>query len=647
MKKKVVKFFIIFQILFANSILAQQTNNWLFPFNNGITFNTNPPSLISNTHFDTESFYSCATISDNNGNLLFSTDGYRVWNKNGIIMPNGFGLFGRTGNVNTALIIPFIGDSTKYHLFVSQGSIGAASDQDTCKYSYNIVDMSLNSGSGDVTTKNQIIKYKAIEKMVALPNANGSDIWWVCRDWTNHFYTYKITCTGFQNNNPVISTIGFNMNNNTDQLIYGEIKASPDGKFIATCNRDYFEIYKFNSSNGILSNSIKIPAAECYGLEFSPNSKILYITQRFEINSLPYSMLAQYDLSSYDSASISNSLYKVKETTIESGLHLASNGKIYQAELTLDYVSSLNNPNILGIGCNFQDSVIMLPNFAYRRFPYSYVNLITAQNVQIFYTVAPDCRTVTFTGKTFIKGNNLTFKWKWGEPPPVGGTAADSATQVVASQGDTTTTTITHTYPLGQDTFFVNLTVTSDTVCGIGRAGIKVIVKPPKPTANFTTATTCNNLTATITDASLLNTNPSIAHQYAVKPALAAPSAFANYSTSPSHTYVLPGACPANCGDSFDIRLIVSSPLACVAKDTVVKRIVLKAKPTAGFSYTNNCGSLVANLTSTATIAAGSIALQQYYIGNTLIGTGIGFTYTAPSFGSFIIKQVTKAILAA
>jgi len=214
-------------------------------------------------------------------------------------------------------------------------------------------------------------------------------------------------------------------------------------------------------------------------------------------------------------------LIRVCNTFIQGGLQLGPDNKIYQCGFNDPNIGVINNPNNIGLASNFQAGAILLPNPAFRRFPYSYVNLISSQNVQISYIVAPDCRTVTFIGKTYIKGNNLTFKWKWGEPPPVAGTPLDSATQVVPSQGDTTYTTIVHTYPPGQDTFFLSLTVTSDTLCGTGRAGIKVVVKPPRPTANFGYAAPCNSLTVAFTDSSLLNTNPSITHQYAWKPALA------------------------------------------------------------------------------------------------------------------------------
>ncbi len=165
-----------------------------------------------------------------------------------------------------------------------------------------------------------------------------------------------------------------------------------------------------------------------------------------------------------------------------------------------------------------------------------------------------------------------------------------------------------------------------------------------KPKANFGFSNACNNLTVAFTDSSLLNFNPSITHQYAVKPALAPITAFTNYSTQPNHSYTFGSY------DSFDVRLIIRSPLSCVQQDTMVKRIVLKAKPTQGFNATNapanggaGCGSLQATFASTATIAAGSIAVQEYYLGNTLIGNGIGFTYTFANYGSYVVKQVVKS----
>ncbi len=240
---------------------SQQLNNWVFPDFNGITFNTNPISFISGGQITTlNNGFSTSSISDRNGNLLFYSDGQRVWNKNNAVMPNGTGLLGIAGQINTALIVPFINDSSKYYLFVSWGSgNNILNNPSQYQYSYNIVNMQLNGGLGDVINKNIFIQFYATENMVAVPNANGNDIWWVCRDWTNHFYSYKITCTGFQNSSPVISTVGNDINNNPSLLGAGDIKSSSDGKFICVSYGAYFEIYRFNASTGVLSNPVLIP----------------------------------------------------------------------------------------------------------------------------------------------------------------------------------------------------------------------------------------------------------------------------------------------------------------------------------------------------------------------------------------------------
>ena len=87
----------------------------------------------------------------------------------------------------------------------------------------------------------------------------------------------------------------------------------------------YFELYNFNKITGVLSNAIKIPATQAYGLEFSPNSKLLYITQR--IDSLTFGGITQYSLATYDSASIENSRVLIANIT-ETGMQLGPDNKI-------------------------------------------------------------------------------------------------------------------------------------------------------------------------------------------------------------------------------------------------------------------------------------------------------------------------------
>lgn len=73
--------------LYCFSVNAQFANNWYFGANAGLNFNTvppTPPSVGTTSNVDNSS-----AISDVNGNLLFYTDGMKVWNSNNLVMPNG------------------------------------------------------------------------------------------------------------------------------------------------------------------------------------------------------------------------------------------------------------------------------------------------------------------------------------------------------------------------------------------------------------------------------------------------------------------------------------------------------------------------------------------------------------------------------
>src|SRR6185295_10516236 len=83
-----------------------------------------------------------ASIADENGDLLFYTDGLSVWNKNHQIMPNGSGMLGNPSSTQSALIIPVPSSDSLYYIFVCDGG--------TAHYSQ--LDMTLNGGLGDLNT---------------------------------------------------------------------------------------------------------------------------------------------------------------------------------------------------------------------------------------------------------------------------------------------------------------------------------------------------------------------------------------------------------------------------------------------------------------------------------------------------------------
>ena len=85
----------IISILIYSAFLASaqnESNIWYFGENAGLNFNSGiPVALIDGQLVRQEG---CASISDNNGDLLFYTDGSLVYNKNHLVMPNGSVLTG-------------------------------------------------------------------------------------------------------------------------------------------------------------------------------------------------------------------------------------------------------------------------------------------------------------------------------------------------------------------------------------------------------------------------------------------------------------------------------------------------------------------------------------------------------------------------
>jgi gliding motility-associated-like protein len=630
-----MKYFITTLYLISSHLFAytQISKNWYFNLKAGIKFDSYPPSILLDGKIGNTN-YASATINDNNGHLLFYSDGDSVWNRNHQVMPNGFNNFyqGNGGGFG-AFISQFPNDSSKYYLFtcagVSQGNIDSG-------YRYMVIDMSLNGGLGAVVGPSKKLYSPGGERFTAVNSSNGSDYWVVTKEAIgNGFRTYKVSCTGINETNPIFQNIGTPLlYEEVYQVGLGFMKPNPQGNKIVYNHtfREFIEIYQFDNNTGLLSNPIKIkpPIGKPYGMSFSPDGKLLYFNAS-GFNSPDSAILPklyQCKVDVYDSATINNSIILITAYSGGGGqIQEGPDGRLYATISDGLSLSTIEKPNIYGIGCSFKFQNVFLGGRNHAlQLPYFLSSQLGNANTQIYYSVRNDCRTVEFTGKTYIKGNNLSFKWKF--------TPTDSLTQIVPSMGDTTFATTSFTFPLGIDSFNVSLTVTSDTVCGIGRAGKLVVVKPPPPVANFGFTNGCNNLTLPFTDSSLLNFNPSISYQYAYKPVAAPPSSYTNFSTTASPTFTFPSY------DTFTVRLIVTSSLSCVPNDTIEKILVLQPKPTANATYTTTCGSLQANFNNTSSITAGSITSHRWYIGNTLINSNASFIYSFTNYGNNTVKYV-------
>src|SRR5688572_27134577 len=95
---------------------AQQVNIWRFGSGAGLDFNSGSPVALPAAPIN--SLEAAASICDNQGQLLFYTDGVTVWNRNNVVMANGSGLSGGTSTTQT-LIVQRPGNCSQYYIFYS------------------------------------------------------------------------------------------------------------------------------------------------------------------------------------------------------------------------------------------------------------------------------------------------------------------------------------------------------------------------------------------------------------------------------------------------------------------------------------------------------------------------------------------------
>lgn len=365
MLKKITILYILLSSVMV-SYAQKQANYWYFGKNAGLSFALGPPYALTNGALNTGE--GCSSISTANGALEFYTDGTYVYNSNHARMPNGTGLFGHSSSTQSAIIVPRPGTTTEYYIF----TVDAADNNLAKGLCYSKVDMTLDGGLGDVVTseKNISLVPLACEKVTAVGHSDGQSFWVITKKWGNaDFYAYLITSEGV-NLTPVISTTGPPLVGDMGQASKGYLKVSPDGTRIAAANNTKFDIgiYNFDNSNGIIEHlvtdySYTTPGGYDpggpYGVEFSPNSSILYIGE-WKGNR----KIHQYDLSSGDPATILASRQVVASVGQGSApigaLQLGPDNRLYIARYQSSYISRINQPNALGNDCGFIDNALTL-----------------------------------------------------------------------------------------------------------------------------------------------------------------------------------------------------------------------------------------------------------------------------------------------
>lgn len=329
--------------------LDQRANIWYFGQNAGIDFNPLPeePAVAITGPLSTPE--GASVISDRNGQVIFSTDGYHIYNKlnEDITPPDGIG--GDNTSTQSALIIPVPGDETLYYIFTTNEIYGTG----TYEVRYSLFDLKLNNGVGGLAEWDQLLFGPSTERIT------GDENWLIAHEYGNNtFRAYQITSEGISN--PVVSSIGSDHLITSAEAGQGYMKLGAQNRLVVALSTpgvsNVVEVFDFVDSTGVVTNfrtaDLENTAGQVYGVEVSPGGNKLFATLKDATSTL-------YEFA-FDS--LGNPYFK--QSTTQSGelgaIQMGPDGQLYIA---------INGSNSLGMFSAQEDTTQLSPITTLQPFP--------------------------------------------------------------------------------------------------------------------------------------------------------------------------------------------------------------------------------------------------------------------------------------
>lgn len=354
-------FFISF-ILCLNSLYSQNNySNWVFGDGAWINFpnKTTDPIFVEKTSIN--QYEGCTSFSDNNGELLFYSDGVNVWNRFHQIINNGTGLKGSWTSSQSAIIVPFPNEKYKFYIITT----GSTENKSETIY-YSVIDTSKGYINSEIVTKDvEFNNNYDGERVAVVKQPNKNNYWMILNDIKKPQYlVYEINENGI--------TLKSTYNGGLSKIDnHGSIKISTNSNLIISPNSDKveFEILRFNPFEGeIYDNYIltsKNLGTTMYGVEFSANSNFAYISSNTRINNTFYTLINQFDIIEWfknKNIVINTLVNKSFNWRIKSNesLQLGPNNKIYVAVPEANYLNSIEKPDLKFPLCNFKENSVDL-----------------------------------------------------------------------------------------------------------------------------------------------------------------------------------------------------------------------------------------------------------------------------------------------
>jgi gliding motility-associated-like protein len=403
-----------FLILLWTAYLAcaqKEDRIWAYGNASGLDFTGSPvayqASSVENYHHYAGA--GSASICDKEGNLLFYTNGAKIWCRDGSIMSGGILLSGYPmGPVSaaysiwqtpqSAAIAPDPFDRNLYYVFHTwrNSTPNSFGFSDTCSLFYTVVDMSKNNGSGAViASRKKILIDNRTDGALTIVRGDDCNVWVISHSIAgNAFKVYELTVNGL-NMTPVISNTGlpaappFYYDN--DPYLYSPartgVRVSPDrNKLAHWCSQgtnvygdagpSFLELFDFNAATGQIQNplplvDVGINTLGVYDACFSPGSSKLYSSWRFPCLSCGH--ISQYDLTLATPAAVLASQNVVSGgTPVAECIKTGPDGRIYVAKgygQVWSYPNAsqglfyIQQPELPGALCQFVNNNMLFQSF--------------------------------------------------------------------------------------------------------------------------------------------------------------------------------------------------------------------------------------------------------------------------------------------
>lgn len=348
--------FFLWSLTPISSFSQAERNNWYFGALAGVSFNGGSLSSLNDNGITRPIAFgqiqgpdNIAVVNDPAGNLLFYTEGRVFKNRLQQNMPSTPTLeFAFRGSQQVVTRNPANAD--QYYIFV------IIQDGLMMRLSYVIVDMSLDNGLGDILLESAhtIVLNNVGQQMTTAQHANGRDIWVICQgDGT--FNSFLVSPGGVSTvairSQTGLSPVDGNFNN------FGAIQTSPNNELIAGVFPDLGKVFLFEFDNltgqlNVIHEDEPVVAQPLplTGVEFSLNSELLYVTHSAE-------GIRQYDLSDLSQIPAFVNITPQTGGLPFSHLKRGPDGKIYVSNRGTSFLGAVNEPNSLGLGCDYQRNV--------------------------------------------------------------------------------------------------------------------------------------------------------------------------------------------------------------------------------------------------------------------------------------------------